>query len=79
MSATYPYSAKRPRTIDRLDISDCTEIILNDLARYGVPHDLCIDLLKDYFIPLKRKSDILKQEYGEIWFKNTPDSSFENN
>ena len=79
MATQYPYSSKKPRTIDRLSISDCTEIILNDLSRYGVPDDLCIQILRDYFAPLKKKSDMLKQEYGEIWFKNTPDSSFEDN
>ena len=71
------YTLKRPRTIDRLEISDCIEIIINDLERYGVPQELIVDLLTYFFNPLRAKSDELKKEYADKWFKNTPNSAFE--
>ena len=71
------YTLKRPRTIDRLEIGDCMEIIMKDLERYGVPQELVIDLITHYFNPLRVKSDELKKEYAEKWFKNTPDYAFD--
>ncbi|MBR5506752.1 MAG: hypothetical protein IKV88_01760 [Clostridia bacterium] len=68
---------KVPRTIDILEIADCLEIIVNDLDRYGVPDDDIADFLIEYFGALKKRSDELKKEYGEKWFKNTPDFAFE--
>lgn len=71
------YDSKRPRTIDILQISDCREIIFNDLARYGIPEDIAVNLVKDYFIPLEKETRKLKKDYGDLWFKNAPDNIFE--
>ena len=67
-----------PRTIDKLEIDDCMEIIMRDLERYGVPEKRIVDFMSEYFIPLKRMSFEMKKEYGEKHFKNTPDYAFEN-
>ncbi len=42
----YKFPPKIPKTIDRLQIADCMEIIINDLARYGVPERLssCVSI-----------------------------------
>lgn len=73
----YKYPPKSPRTIDVLKITDCIEIIVNDLARYGVPEKLAIELIMEYFLPLKKITDNLKDEYGKICFKDTPDFVFD--
>ena len=76
--ADYPrYPIRKPRTIDRLEIYDCIEIITNDLARYGVPDQVGVNFVMEYFVPLKKAADELKAQYGEICFKNSPDSAFD--
>ena len=77
MTDLYKYPAKRPRTIDTLCIFDCIEIIVNDLARYGVPEKLAMNIVMEYFTPLKKVTDKLKDEYSKICFKDTPDYAFE--
>ena len=47
----YGYPSKIPRTIDRLCILDCIEIIVNDLGRYGVPERLAMEMIDKYFMP----------------------------
>lgn len=71
------YPIRKPRTIDRLEIYDCIEIITNDLARYGVPDQVAVSLIMEYFTPLKHAADELKYEYGKMCFKNMPDSAFD--
>ena len=71
------YPLRKPRTIDKLEIDDCMEIIMRDLERYGVPEKRVFDFLSEYFIPLKKISYELKKEYGEKHFRNTPDFAFE--
>ncbi len=71
------YPMRKPRTIDKLEIDDCMEIIMRDLERYGVPQEQITDLLTYFFNPLRKKSDELKKKYGEKHFKNTPDFAFE--
>ena len=64
------YPIRKPRTIDRLEIYDCIEIITNDLARYGVPDQVAVSLIMEYFTPLKHAADELKYEYGKMCFEN---------
>ena len=71
------HSFRKPRTIDKLEIDDCIEIIMRDFERYGVPERQISEFLSEYFIPLKRKSYEMKKEYGEKHFRNTPDYAFE--
>ena len=73
----HKFPPKIPKTIDRLQIADCMEIIINDLARYGVPERLALKIVDDFYIPLKNTTDVIKSIYAEKCFKNTPDSSFE--
>lgn len=71
MADFYAHPIRRPRTIDRLEIFDCIEIIVADLARYGVPDSAAMEIVTEYFVPLKRVTDKLKREYGEVCFKNS--------
>ncbi|MBR5507175.1 MAG: hypothetical protein IKV88_03915 [Clostridia bacterium] len=73
----YGYPSKIPRTIDRLCILDCIEIIVNDLGRYGVPERLAMEMIDKYFMPFKRMTDECKERYSKICFRDTPESSFE--
>ena len=77
MADFFKYPVKKPRTIDILEIKDCMEIIINDLKRYGLPDTLIVDFMSEYFIPLKKQSDIMKMEYSKRCFSKTPDSAFE--
>jgi len=56
------YPIRKPRTIDRLEIYDCIEIITNDLARYGVPDQVAVSLTEVIRTCLKDR--IL----GTFWF-----------
>ena len=71
-----PIKIRKPRTIDRLEIQDCVEIIMRDLERYGVPGDTILDVLSDYFVPLRNKTNELKKKYGDICYANSPDHTF---
>ena len=59
MADFYRYPIKRPRTIDTLEIRDCIEIIIKDLARYGIPDELAVAFVSEHFMPVKKMADIL--------------------
>lgn len=64
-------NGKRIKTIDALDISDCAKIIKNDLSKAGVSDDDIVDVLLDYFVPLKIRTGKLKNVPTEKWFDIT--------
>ena len=77
MEDIYSMQIKRPRTIDRLEIINCMEIVANDLARYGIPDSVAARLVEKYIIPLNKEATELKKRYSDVCFRNTPDSSFD--
>lgn len=54
---------KKLRTIETLEIFDIMEIVMRDLARYGVPDGEVANFLIEYVMPLHRESESLKSKY----------------
>ena len=66
MEDIYSMQIKRPRTIDRLEIINCMEIVANDLARYGIPDSVAARLVEKYIIPLNKEATELKKRYSDV-------------
>lgn len=52
------------KTIEMLEISDVSEIVMRDLERYCVPDDEFIKIFMDYIKPLWKATDKLKKKYS---------------